>query len=107
VLFVGTGPASLAGAVRLASLALETGVEISVAVIEKAAHPGAHSLSGAVLDPRALALLFPDYRKQEFPLEQEEVRDAFYYLPPAAPFARRLSRPPFKAGTATLSAFPR
>ena len=60
VLFVGAGPASLAGAVHLRQLLRESGQDASVGVLEKAGEVGAHSLSGAIIDPRALRELFPD-----------------------------------------------
>ena len=60
VLFVGGGPASLAGAIRLRRLAAERGADISVMVIEKGGEIGNHGFSGAVVDPRALRELFPD-----------------------------------------------
>jgi electron-transferring-flavoprotein dehydrogenase len=59
VLFVGGGPASLAGAIRLRQLAASTGREIAVMVIEKGGEIGNHGLSGAVVDPRSLLELFP------------------------------------------------
>jgi electron-transferring-flavoprotein dehydrogenase len=60
VLFVGGGPASLAGAIRLRQLAAAAGAEISVMVIEKGGEIGNHGFSGAVVDPKALHELFPD-----------------------------------------------
>ncbi|MFN2461834.1 MAG: 4Fe-4S dicluster domain-containing protein [Candidatus Velthaea sp.] len=60
VLFVGAGPASLAGAVRLRQLAAAAGADISVMVIEKGGEIGNHGFSGAVVDPKSLRELFPD-----------------------------------------------
>ncbi|GAC1414150.1 MAG: electron transfer flavoprotein-ubiquinone oxidoreductase [Candidatus Velthaea sp.] len=60
VLFVGGGPASLAGAIRLRQLAVQAGREISVMVIEKGGEIGNHGFSGAVVDPKSLHELFPD-----------------------------------------------
>jgi len=90
VLFVGAGPASLAGAIHLARLvraknaererAGEPPKEIFLAVIEKAKEPGAHALSGAVLDPRALAALVPDFPEKECPLEGSVGEDDLYFL---------------------------
>jgi electron-transferring-flavoprotein dehydrogenase len=83
VLFVGGGPGSLAGAIRLAQLLEAAGKsadEITVAVIEKAADFGFHSCSGAVLDPRALAELIPDYRARRCPIEADVVHDEVWYL---------------------------
>jgi electron-transferring-flavoprotein dehydrogenase len=90
VLFVGAGPASLAGALRLAQLLErhEAGrgadgkdlSEVTVVVIEKAAEVGFHSLSGAVMDPRGLAELVPDYRQRGCPIEADVHHDEVWYL---------------------------
>lgn len=80
VLFVGGGPANLAGAIRLMQIARENGLDLEVALIEKGSEIGSHSLSGAVLNPVALAELIPDYRDKECPLEREVTEDAFYFL---------------------------
>lgn len=62
VVIVGAGPAGLSAAIKLKQLEIETGKEISVCVVEKAAEVGAHILSGNVFEPRALDELFPDWR---------------------------------------------
>ena len=62
VLYVGGGPANLASAIHLKTLAGKKGIEIEVGLIEKGDSIGAHSLSGAILDPIALKELIPDYR---------------------------------------------
>ena len=80
ILFVGAGPASLAGAIRLRQLLRETGKDASVGVLEKAGEVGAHSLSGAIVDPRALRELFPDKNDQDFPFEAEVWEEHLYYL---------------------------
>ena len=80
VLFVGGGPANLAGAIHLSNLARQKKMEIEVCLIEKAETIGAHSLSGAILDPVALKELVPDYLAKGCPIEQSECRDEFYYL---------------------------
>ena len=80
VLFVGAGPASLAGAVHLQRLLRESGQDASVGVLEKASEVGAHSLSGAIVDPRALRELFPDKNDQDFPFEAEVSEEHLYYL---------------------------
>ena len=80
ILFVGAGPASLAGAIRLRQLLQETGKDASVGVLEKAGEVGAHSLSGAIVDPRALRELFPDKNDQDFPFEAEVWEEHLYYL---------------------------
>jgi len=61
VLFVGGGPANLAGAIRLMQLAKEKNMTLEVALIEKGADVGSHALSGAILNPVALTELLPDY----------------------------------------------
>src|SRR5262249_40133250 len=70
VLFVGAGPASLAGAIHLANLLAKQGKQdLNIAVIEKGKEMGAHGISGAVMDPKALAELIPDFVEQGAPLE--------------------------------------
>jgi electron-transferring-flavoprotein dehydrogenase len=70
VVIVGAGPAGLAVAIRLKQLAAEKGGEINVVVLEKGSEPGAHILSGAVMDPRAMNELFPDWKERAAPLNQ-------------------------------------
>ena len=64
VLIVGAGPAGLSAAIRLRQLGEESGQDIRVCVVEKASDIGAHTLSGAVLEPRALNELFPDWNER-------------------------------------------
>ena len=80
VLFVGAGPANLAGAIHLKKLAQQQGRDIEVCIIEKAESIGAHSLSGAVLDPKALIELMPDFREKGCPIEETDLRDGVFYL---------------------------
>lgn len=80
VLFVGGGPAGLAGAIRLMQLGHEKGMEPEVAVIEKGAEIGSHAVSGAVLNPIALAELIPDYMDRGCPIQAQIREDAFYFL---------------------------
>jgi len=80
VLFVGAGPANLAGAIHLKKLAQQQGRDIEVCIIEKAESVGAHSLSGAVLDPKALIELMPDFREKGCPIEETDLRDGVFYL---------------------------
>ncbi len=80
VLFVGGGPASLAGAIKLMQLAKEKNLELEVALIEKGAEIGSHALSGAVMDPIALIELMPDYADKGCPVEATVRGDEFYYL---------------------------
>ena len=82
VLFVGGGPASLAGAIRLMELAAKQEKEIEVALIEKGAEIGAHAVSGAILNPAALTELIPDHQEKGCPIEATIRDDEFYYLTP-------------------------
>ncbi|HEV3431965.1 MAG TPA: FAD-dependent oxidoreductase, partial [Paraburkholderia sp.] len=68
VVIVGGGPAGLSAAIRLKQLAAEKGAGIGVCVLEKGSEIGAHILSGAVMDPRAITELFPDWKEQGAPL---------------------------------------
>ncbi len=80
VLIVGGGPAGLSCAIRLKQLAQAAGKDIGVCVIEKAAEIGAHSLSGAVFEPRALNELIPDWKERAAPLLTPAREDKFYML---------------------------
>ena len=80
VVIVGGGPAGLSCAIHLKQLAGFEGKEISVVVLEKGSEPGAHIISGAVMDPRALAELFPDWRERGAPLNQRVVADEVLWL---------------------------
>ncbi len=82
VLIVGGGPAGLAAAIRLKQRAEKDGKDISVAVLEKSAEIGGHILSGAVIDPKALNELFPDWKAMGAPLETPVTRDRFMVLGP-------------------------
>ncbi len=80
VVIVGAGPAGLAAAIRLKQLANESGKEISVIVLEKGAEPGAHILSGAIMDPIALSELLPNWKELGAPLNQPVTEDQFLFL---------------------------
>jgi electron-transferring-flavoprotein dehydrogenase len=80
VLIVGGGPAGLAAAIRLKQLAAQHDQEIGVCVIEKGVEIGAHILSGAVMDPRALSELDPDWRENRAPLNVPVQEDRFLFL---------------------------
>jgi electron-transferring-flavoprotein dehydrogenase len=80
VVIVGAGPAGLSAACRLKQQAAQAGQEISVCVVEKGSEVGAHILSGAVFEPRALAELFPDWKALGAPLNTPVVRDDIYML---------------------------
>ncbi len=84
VVVVGAGPAGLATAIRLKQLAEEAGADVSVAVLEKGSEAGAHILSGAVMDPRALTELIPDWQQQGAPLNQPVTGDDVLFLTPDA-----------------------
>jgi electron-transferring-flavoprotein dehydrogenase len=80
VVVVGGGVAGLASAIRLKQLAVEKNKEISVVVLEKGSEPGAHILSGAIMDPVAMNELFPDWKAQGAPLTQLVTDDAMLFL---------------------------
>ncbi|MBP5104395.1 electron transfer flavoprotein-ubiquinone oxidoreductase [Pseudomonas protegens] len=80
VVIVGAGPAGLSAACRLKQKAAEAGKEISVCVVEKGSEVGAHILSGAVFEPRALNELFPDWKELGAPLNTPVTRDDIYVL---------------------------
>ena len=80
VVVVGAGPAGLAAAIRLKQLAAEKGQEIGVCVLEKGSEVGAHILSGAVMDPRAIGELIPDWKEKGAPLNVPVTEDRFLFL---------------------------
>ena len=80
VVVVGAGPAGLSAAIRLKQLAAAEGGEISVCVLEKGSEVGAHILSGAVMDPRALNELIPDWKEKNAPLNAPVTEDRFLFL---------------------------
>ena len=92
VVIVGAGPSGLASAIRLRQLADEKGREISVCVIEKGSEVGAHILSGAVIEPRALNELLPDWKERGAPLNTPVTEDHFLLLGKSR--ATRLPTPP-------------
>jgi electron-transferring-flavoprotein dehydrogenase len=80
VVVVGGGPAGLATAIRLKQLAAVKGKDISVVVLEKGSEPGAHILSGAVMDPIAMNELFPNWKELGCPLNQPVTEDIMLFL---------------------------
>ncbi len=80
VVVVGAGPAGLATAIRIKQLAAVRGTEISVVVLEKGSEPGAHILSGAIMDPGALTELLPNWKELGAPLVQPVTDDSFLFL---------------------------
>jgi len=80
VVIVGAGPGGLSTAIKLKQLAAASGKEVSVCVLEKGSEPGAHILSGAVMDPRAMNELFPDWKEMGAPLHQPVTADEIFVL---------------------------
>lgn len=80
VVIVGAGPSGLSTAIRLKQLADKAGAELSVCVVEKGSEVGAHILSGAVIETRSLAELFPDWKERGAPLNTPVKEDRFLFL---------------------------
>ena len=80
VVVVGAGPSGLATAIHLKQLCAKQGKDFSVCVVEKGSEVGAHILSGAVIDPKGLAELFPDWKEKGAPLNQPVTEDRFMFL---------------------------
>ncbi|MWL86996.1 electron transfer flavoprotein-ubiquinone oxidoreductase [Cupriavidus sp. SW-Y-13] len=80
VVIVGGGPGGLATAIRLKQLAAEKGGDVNVCVLEKGSEPGAHILSGAIMDPIALNELIPNWKELGAPLNQPVTEDKFLFL---------------------------
>src|SRR5438128_3187635 len=103
VVFVGAGPANLSGALHLARLVADHNEkkanplgEIQIAVIEKGASVGSHILSGAVMDPKALKELIPDFLEQGAPVESPVNEDYFMYLTKTRAIKSPITPPPLK-----------
>lgn len=94
VLFVGAGPASLGGAIRLAQLAKAANRELEILVIEKAAEIGNHGLSGLVFDPRAIDELMPDWRDRGAPVDAPVGRDELWFLTKGGKIKAPFTPPP-------------
>jgi electron-transferring-flavoprotein dehydrogenase len=92
VVIVGAGPAGLAAAIRLKQLAAERQKALSVCIVEKGSEVGAHILSGAVVEPRAIDELFPDWRERGAPLNTPAQNDRFLFLTERKAF--KLPTPP-------------
>ncbi|MGB0749030.1 MAG: NAD(P)/FAD-dependent oxidoreductase, partial [Magnetospiraceae bacterium] len=80
VVIVGAGPSGLSTAIRLRQLAIGAGSDLSVCVVEKGSEVGAHILSGAVIEPRALNELFPDWQEMGAPLNQPVTGEEILFL---------------------------
>src|SRR5215510_9597004 len=97
ILIVGGGPAGLAAGLRLSQLQQQHGGDpLSIALLEKARDAGAHSLSGAVLDPSALRDLVPDYVAQGAPLAAPVGREKVYFLTRGGSFPIPIIPPPLR-----------
>ena len=96
VVVVGGGPGGLATAIRLKQLASEKGTDISVVVLEKGSEAGAHILSGAIMDPKALTELIPNWKELGAPLSQPVTDDAYVFLGEKSAFrVPNMLLPPF------------
>src|ERR687894_2611886 len=98
VVFVGAGPANLSGALHLARLVKEDKSlgDVEIAVIEKGSTVGSHILSGAVMDPKALKELIPDFLEQGAPVESPVKEDEFLYLTKTRSIKSPITPPPLK-----------
>ena len=92
VVVVGAGPAGLSFAIKLKQLCIESETELSICLVEKGSEVGAHILSGAVIETKALDELIPDWKSKGAPLETPAKSDKFYLL--SKRFAFRLPTPP-------------
>ena len=92
VVIVGAGPSGLSTAIRLRQLCAEHGSDLSICIVEKGSEVGAHILSGAVVEPRSLDELFPDWKDRGAPLHTPAREDRLYYLTRGG--AVRLPTPP-------------
>jgi electron-transferring-flavoprotein dehydrogenase len=95
VLFVGAGPASLAGAIKLGQLANSAGRPLEILVIEKGGEVGNHGISGAVMDPRGLDELLPDWRASA-PVESPVTSDELWFLTRGGKIKAPLTPPPLR-----------
>ena len=92
VVIVGAGPSGLATAIRLRQLCAEHGSDLSICIVEKGSEVGAHILSGAVMEPRSLEELFPDWKERGAPLHTPAREDRLFFLTKGS--AMRLPTPP-------------
>jgi electron-transferring-flavoprotein dehydrogenase len=92
VVIVGAGPSGLSAAIRLKQMAVKNDQEVSVCVIDKGSEVGAHILSGAVVEPRALDELLPDWKERGAPLNTPAKQDSFLFLTHETSY--RLPTPP-------------
>jgi electron-transferring-flavoprotein dehydrogenase len=105
VVIVGAGPAGLAAAIRLKQLANEVGRELGVCILEKGSEVGAHILSGAVIDPRAIEELLPNWRELDSPLTVPVVENHHWVLTRNRKYSLpHLMMPPFMNNKGTYTA---
>lgn len=79
-LIIGAGPAGLSAAIKLKQMSVETGKEVRVIVLEKGGEVGAHTLSGAVIEPSGIEALFPDWKERGAPLFTPAIKDSMKFL---------------------------
>ena len=105
VVIVGAGPAGLAAGIRLKQLAEERGRELSVCILEKGSEVGAHILSGAVIDPRAMDELLPNWRELDSPLTVPVIENRHWVLTKAKKYELpHIMMPPFMSNKGTYTA---
>jgi len=92
VIIVGAGPAGLSAAIRLAQLGQQNNKALTICVLEKGAEVGAHILSGAIIEPRALDELIPAWKSENSPLITPARQDEFLFLTEKKQY--RLPTPP-------------
>src|ERR1044072_4702062 len=101
---VGAGPAGLAAAIRLKQLAGEAGRELSVCILEKGSEVGAHILSGAVVDPKALDELLPNWKELDSPLDVPVTKNEHWVLTRTGKYAfPHILMPPFMNNHSTYT----
>src|SRR5246127_2841161 len=96
VVIVGGGPAGLAAAYKLAQLGAAQNTTYSIAVLEKGKEIGSHGISGAVMDPRGIAELMPDWIERGCPVESPVTDDGFWYLFESFKVAAPILPPPLQ-----------
>ena len=93
VIVIGAGPAGLSCAIKLKQLANDAGKEVSVCIVEKGSEIGAHTLSGAVIETKALDELIPDWKNLGAPLNTSVTEDRLLFLTPSKSYT--IPTPPY------------